>query len=566
MATRDTLGGVIHAYQQYDPQRFPSPTQPPPDRVSSAFEHMLMFGQRRELTEEELARAVRIDPSQIAGLGPSIDALLAMLRERRRKILARYETKKACGSAAQAFAQTAHQIRPPRPWRDRYQRAVAAEQIRDLERLWYATGDDQSKFARELVGLIETLGDKYQVDQLASKYAFTGREPMTVPRALEVKDELERIDELIRQLEEARETAQIGVIDLEALAEFAEPGDVEQLSALQQQIQDYLREMAEQQGLEQRGGSFQLTPKAYRIFQAKLLERLFSELAPSRTGRHQNSIVGEGAVELQSIKPYEFGDSIANLDVAGSFVNALVRQGPGTPVRLHQDDLQIHRTRNSPKCATCVVMDMSGSMRYDGQYINVKRMALALEGLIRSEYPGDFLQFVQMYSFAKPVPRGKVIELMPKPVTVYDPIVRLRADMSRDDVSEHQVPPHFTNIQHGLSTARRLLAAEDTPNRQIVLITDGLPTAHFEQQMLYLLYPPDPRTESATLREGQLCRREGITINLFLLPSWSQTEEDVRFAYRLAESTRGRVFFTAGRDLDRYVVSDYLRRRGEILR
>jgi uncharacterized protein with von Willebrand factor type A (vWA) domain len=566
MATRDTLGGVIHAYQQYDPKRFPSPTQPPPDMVSSAFEHMLMFGQRRELTEEELARAVRIDPSQIAGLGPSIDALLAMLRERRRKILARYETKKACGSAAQAFAQTAHQIRPPRPWRDRYQRAVAAEQIRDLERLWYATGDDQSKFARELVGLIETLGDKYQVDQLASKYAFTGREPMTVPRALEVKDELERIDELIRQLEEARETAQIGVIDLEALAEFAEPGDVEQLSALQQQIQDYLREMAEQQGLEQRGGSFQLTPKAYRIFQAKLLERLFSELAPSRTGRHQNSIVGEGAVELQSIKPYEFGDSIANLDVAGSFVNALVRQGPGTPVRLHQDDLQIHRTRNSPKCATCVVMDMSGSMRYDGQYINVKRMALALEGLIRSEYPGDFLQFVQMYSFAKPVPRGKVIELMPKPVTVYDPIVRLRADMSRDDVSEHQVPPHFTNIQHGLSTARRLLAAEDTPNRQIVLITDGLPTAHFEQQMLYLLYPPDPRTESATLREGQLCRREGITINLFLLPSWSQTEEDVRFAYRLAESTRGRVFFTAGRDLDRYVVWDYLRRRREILR
>ena len=94
---------------------------------------------------------------------------------------------------------------------------------------------------------------------------------------------------------------------------------------------------------------------------------------------------------------------------------------------------------------------------------------------------------------------------------------------------------------------------------------DGLPTAHFEQQILYLLYPPDPRTENATLREGQLCRREGITINLFLLPSWSQTEEDVRFAYRLAESTKGRVFFTAGRDLDRYVVWDYLSRRREIV-
>jgi uncharacterized protein with von Willebrand factor type A (vWA) domain len=566
MANRKTLGGVIHAYQQYDPKRFPSPTQPPPDMVSSAFEHMLMFGERRELTEEELARAVRIDPSQIAGLGPSIDALLALLRERKRKILERYETKKVQGSAAQAFAQQAHQIRPPKSLRDRYQRAVMTEQLRELERLWYATGDDQSPFARALVGLIETLGEKYQVDQLAAKYAFVGHESMTVAQALEVKEELGKIDELIKQLEEARKTAQIAVIDMEALAEFAEPSDIEQLSALQQQIQDYLREMAEQQGLEQRGRSFRLTPKAYRIFQAKLLERLFRELAPSRTGRHEDNVVGEGAVEMQATKPYEFGDSIANLDITGSFINALVRQGPGTPVRLGQDDLVIHRTRNTPKCATCVVMDMSGSMRYDGQYVNVKRMALALEGLTRREYPGDYLQFVEMYSFAKPVPRGKLIELMPKPVTVYDPIVRLRADMSRDDVSEHQVPPHFTNIQHGLSTARRMLATQDTPNRQIVLITDGLPTAHFEQQMLYLLYPPDVRTENATMREGQLCRREGITINLFLLPSWSQTEEDVRFAYRLAESTKGRVFFTAGRDLDRYVVWDYLSRRREIVR
>ena len=565
MANRQTLGGVIHAYQQYDPKRFPSPTQPPPDMTSAAFEHMLAYGQRRELTPEELARAIRIDPSQISGLGPSIDALLAILKERKRKILERFEMRKARKAADRAVAQQAQEMTPPKGLRERFHSAVKNEQIRDLERLWYAAGNDQSPFARGLVSLIETLGDKYLVEQLAAKYEFTGRESLTVPQALEVKEELEKIDDLIKQLEEARETAQIGLIDMDALAEFTEPGDIDKLSALQQQIQDYLREMAEQQGLEQRNGSFHLTPKAYRIFQAKLLERLFSELAPSRTGRHQANIVGEGAVELQTTKPYEFGDSVANMDITGSFVNALIRKGPGTPVRLDQEDIEIHRTRNTPKCATCVLMDMSGSMRYDGQYINVKRMALALEGLIRSEYPGDYLQFIEMFSFAKPVPRGKLIELMPKPVTVYDPIVRLRADMSRDDVSEHQIPPHFTNIQHALSTARRMLATQETPNRQIILITDGLPTAHFEQQMLYLLYPPDPRTEEATLREGQLCRREGITINMFLMPSWSQTEEDVRFAYRLAESTKGRVFFTAGRDLDRYVVWDYLSRRRDIV-
>lgn len=565
MPNRNTLGGVIHTYQRYDPRRFPSPTQPPPDMVSSAFEHMLMFGEHRELTEEELARAVHLDPSQIAGLGPSIDALLAMLRERKRKILQRYETRKVRKKAHRTLVEEAQSVRPPREHRERYHFGIQNEQLRDLERLWYAVGDDQSPFARALVGLIEALGNKYQVDELAAKYEFTGREVLTVPQALDVKEELERIDELIEQLEEASETAQIGVIDMEALAEFSEPGDIDQLSALQQQVQDYLREMAEQQGLEQSAGQFRVTPKAYRLFQAKLIERLFSELQPSRSGRHQGPIVGEGAVETQTTKQYEFGDSVSHMDIPGTFVNALVRQGPGLPIRLSPDDIEIHSTRNNPKCATCVLMDMSGSMRYDGQYINVKRMALTLEGLIRSEFPGDYLQFVELFSFAKPVERGRIVELMPKPVTVYDPIVRLRADMSRDDISEFQVPPHFTNIQHGLATARRLLANVNTPNRQIVLITDGLPTAHFEGEMLYLLYPPDPQTESATMREGQLCQREGITINLFLLPSWSQSEEDVRFAYRLAESTTGRVFFTAGRDLDRYVVWDYLKRRREIV-
>jgi uncharacterized protein with von Willebrand factor type A (vWA) domain len=160
---------------------------------------------------------------------------------------------------------------------------------------------------------------------------------------------------------------------------------------------------------------------------------------------------------------------------------------------------------------------------------------------------------------------GEIVELMPKPVTLYDPWVRLKADMSRDDISEHQIPPHFTNIQHGLQTARRFLTAQDTPNKQIILITDGLPTAHFEESMLYLLYPPDSRTESVTMREGAMCQRDGIVINMFLVPSWSQSEEDIRFAHRLAEQTRGRVFFTAGKDLDRYVVWDYIDRKREIL-
>lgn len=565
MATRQTIGGVIHTYQKYDPKNFPSPTQPPPDMVSPAFEHLMRFGGMQRLTPEQLARAVHIDPSQIAGLGPSLDALIAMLLERKRKILEKYETDTVQQTAAHQFRRQAAGLTPPKPLRSKYDIAVREEQIYDFERLWYALDDERSPFARGLVQLMETLGDKYQVDELAARYEFTGRTSMTVPEALEVKAELDKIEELLKQLEQARETAQIAVIDMDAMAEFTEPGDMERLQELQQMVENYLREMAERQGLTTEDGAFQLTPQAYKLFQGKLLERIFSNLQASRTGRHQGAVIGEGAVEMQQTKPYEFGDSLTDMDIPQSMINAMLRQGPGGRVRLRADDIEVHRTRNTPKCATVLIMDMSGSMRYDSQYVNVKRMALALNGLIRTEYPGDYLNFVEMYTFAKQRSGGEVIELLPKPVTVFDPIVRFKVDMSRDDISEFMIPPHFTNIQHSLQTARRLLGTQDTPNRQIVLITDGLPTAHFEGSWLYMLYPPDPQTEAATMREGAMCAREGITINLFLVPSWSQSEEDIRFAYRLAESTRGRVFFTAGSDLDRYVVWDYLNRRREII-
>jgi uncharacterized protein with von Willebrand factor type A (vWA) domain len=253
------------------------------------------------------------------------------------------------------------------------------------------------------------------------------------------------------------------------------------------------------------------------------------------------------------------------MDIPASLVNAMLRGGSTLPIRMKTDDIVIHRTRNNPKCATSVLLDMSGSMRYGGLYINVKRMALALEGLIRREYPGDFLQFIEMFSIARQRHASELVTLLPKPVTIFDPVVRLRADMSRPELSEEDLPPHFTNIQHALQLGRQFLQAQNTPNRQIILITDGLPTAHFEGKHLYFLYPPDPRTEAATLREAQMCKREGIVINMFLLASASQSQEDIRFAHKLAEQTQGRVFFTAGRDLDRYVVWDYVNRRKQII-
>jgi uncharacterized protein with von Willebrand factor type A (vWA) domain len=559
------LGGIIHTYQKYDPLHFPSPTQPPPDVASSALEHMLLYGKRRKLTAEELAKAVRIDPSQIAGLGPSLDALMALLEERKRKILAKYETETVQSNAAKHYQKSGQAINLPANLQKRFQRAFHEEQLRDLEGLWYSAGGEKSGVGQQLLRLVERLAEKYQIDELAAKYAFTGRTSMTVPEALAIKEELEKIDELLKQLEEAARTAQIGIIDLDLLEEFTEPGDMERLGELRKMVEELVKQYAEQQGLEADGDSFKLTPQAYRIFQGKLLERIFSDLEASRTGRHQGEVTGEGAVEIERTKEYEFGDSLAHMDIPQTLINTMLRANGERPLRMKNEDIVIHRTRNTPKCATAVIMDMSGSMRYEAQYANVKRMALALDGLLRREYPGDFLRFIEMFTLARVVPPGEIIDLIAKPVTLFDPVVRYKIDMTREDVSEHNIPPHFTNIQRSLQLARQLLSVQDTPNRQIILITDGLPTAHFQDKHLYLLYPPDLLTEEATMREGQLCAKEGITINMFLIPSWSQSEEDIRFAYRLAESTKGRVFFTAGRDLDRFVVWDYVKRKREIL-
>src|SRR5262249_27382114 len=237
MSTRDRLGGIIHTYQKFDPVHFPSPTAPPPDGVSPPFEPLLFYGNSRRLTEEELPRAIRTDPSQIAGLGPSLDALMAILRERKRKILATYETETVQGEAGRQYHDLARQMQPPFKLARQFKEAAQEEQLRDLEQLWYRTGDENSKFSRQLLHLVGRLGEKYQIDELAAKYPFTGRTAMTIPQALEIKEELETIDRLLEQLEEARRTAQIGVIDMEELAQFTEPGDLEQLHALQQMIQ-----------------------------------------------------------------------------------------------------------------------------------------------------------------------------------------------------------------------------------------------------------------------------------------------------------------------------------------
>ena len=540
---------------------------PETDIVTPMMNQMLSWGSQRPLTEEEMARAIKLDPSQLSQLGPSIDYMKAILEDKKRRLLEKYETDSVRKKADKAFKKKAKSSPPMKEsLKSKYDQAIQRQQLYELENIWFKVNNDADETAQHLMSVIARLQDKYQIDELHANYNFTGRESLTIPEALELKELLDKIEEMLNQLEDARQNGQIVMFDIGEMGQFLDENQQHSLEQMQRQIQDYIDRVAEEQGFAKKDGKYELTPKAYRTFQNKLLGRIFSHLKESNSGRHFDAAVnGEGAVEMQSTKPYEFGDSIANMDVPQTFINAMIRDSSQRPIRLKAEDIEIHRTRNNPKAATVIIMDMSGSMRYDGQYVNVKRMALAMDGLIRSEYPGDYLNFIEMYTFGKVRSQREIIDLMPKPVTIHNPVVQLRVDMSREEVSEHMVHPHFTNIQHSLRLARQLLANVNTPNKQVMLITDGLPTAHFEDSNLYMLYPPHPKTEEATLREGMMCANEGITINTFLVPSWSQSEEDIRFAYRLSESTTGRVFFTSGGDLDRFVVWDYINKKREIL-
>jgi uncharacterized protein with von Willebrand factor type A (vWA) domain len=561
------LGGVIHSYQKYDPTRLPSPTAPPPDMASAAMEHMLQFGSTRELTEEELANAITIDPSQIAGLGPSLESLIQLLEERKRKILETYTPDRARKDSAQAVRDKSQQVSLPDPLQEPFERAVREEQLRDLERIWYRMDRDHRRMAGTLMGVIDAMRQRYEIEELAANYTFSGRESLDVPAALEIKEELEAIDKLLEQLREAMKTARIGLIDMDALRGMVNEMDADNLEALREQVSDYVKREAERQGITPSAEGMRLSPKAYRLFQQKLLRAVFSELADARSGRHDATESPDGAIERATSRAYEFGDSPAHMDVPQTLVNAVLRDppAPGERLRVRMDDLAMHRTQRNPRCASALLIDMSGSMRHGGLYVHTKRMALALEGLIRTEYPGDVLRIFEVFSLAKATTPGEIAGLLPKPVTIFDPIVRLKADMSNPQITESMIPPHFTNIQHGLRLARQTLAGQDTPNKQIMVITDGLPTAHFEGSDLYLLYPPDPLTEAATMREATACAREGITINLFLIPSWNQTREDIQFAHRLAESTKGRVIFASGDSLERFVLWDYVNQRRSMI-
>lgn len=305
-------------------------------------------------------------------------------------------------------------------------------------------------------------------------------------------------------------------------------------------------------------GKYRVTPKGLRRIENKALESLFDVRSRDAMGKHETPFRGAGQTVHEESKPYEYGDPVSNLNLHETLRNAVQRQGGGTPVKITADDLVVHDMEYQTSCATVVLIDMSGSMDRYGKYGAAKQTALAMQALVRSKYQGDFLQTVGFYTYASPLSERELLNSAPKPVSIFDPRVRLRLNL---DALPRFVPEHFTNLHAGLQFARRILQRQPAANKQIIVITDGEPTAHVEGRELVLLYPPHEKTARITLAEAKRCSELGIHVSSFALVEDYFYFGLVNFVEQLAQVTSGICATCSAQDMGNMVVSSFVRGR-----
>jgi len=277
---------------------------------------------------------------------------------------------------------------------------------------------------------------------------------------------------------------------------------------------------------------FELTEKGIDFLGFKTLKDLLGSLGKSSFGRHDTRDLATGIEASGPSRPYEFGDTL-NLDVAGTLLNAVAREGLKVPLEVEYSDLLVRQTEYQSSCATVLMLDCSHSMILYGEdrFTPAKKVALALSHLLRTQYPGDSLQLVLFHDSAEEVPIGQLAKV--------------------------RVGPYYTNTREGLRLAQRLLARQRKDMKQIVMITDGKPSALTESDGRIYRNPfgLDPRVIALTLKEVANCKRQGIMVNTFML---ARDRELVAFVKKVAEMCRGKAYFTTPYTLGQYVLMDFM--------
>ena len=438
--------------------------------------------------------------------------------------------------------------------------------------------DKNSETARPLLmELVQLIQQMNSLSQLNQEHSFTGQKNLNPSEAERLQDKLQMLDELEDKLMDAVEHGDLFNMDVEQLKDLLGEEAAQAFEAKREEVRQKFTEALKATGdvdFDENSNLYKITPGAARKIGEKALKEVFSRLFTDGIGRHHATYTGDGNVEMTTTQPYEFGDSLSSLDLPSSLLNSAIRQLGSTEkangkIRIDSRDFVVHQTKGAASSAIVMLIDQSGSMSREGRFFNSKKLALALDALIRTEYPEDKLYFITFSTFAKQISVGAIPELAPKPVTIMGGAVNMRIDYSKEvsPRSKDLIPEHFTNLQKGLELARVLLSNSDTKNKSILLITDGAPTAFYEDSFLYLTYPPNERTFDRTLREVKAVTDENITINTFVMGNDFEMNYfgEGEFLEKMHRVNKGRLIFPAPDKLTQYVLKDYLDHKNKII-
>jgi uncharacterized protein with von Willebrand factor type A (vWA) domain len=412
------------------------------------------------------------------------------------------------------------------------------QQIAQAQALLNSLSSEQRKDLQDMMDAMLDQGTLDEMGRLSSNlqaldpdffpgmpYQFSGDESLSYDEAMKLMETLQKMDKLEEQLANSQYNQSSEEIDRELVSELLGEPSAEDLDAI-----NSITKLLEEAGyIRREDQKFGLTPRGMRKIGEKALSSVFSRLKKDRMGQHNIRQRGSGGERIDETKKYEFGDDF-DLHIEKTITNALLRRAQ-IPVKLDPDDFEVFREEQMTRSATVLMLDMSLSMRMNGNFEAAKIVSMALNSLISSKFPKDSLHILGFNSLARRMTTEELTYI------------------GWQDFSPH------TNMQHGFMLARKLMEKDRSANKQIILISDGQPTAHIENGQIYFQLPTSRRCFEMTLREVKNCTRDGIEINTFMLPSHDYS---YFFIDRMSRLNHGRVFYTSPGDLGKYLIVDYL--------
>jgi len=474
------------------------------------------------------------DPEQLARMRAAMDALNTMLEQRARG--------EELDPTFEQFMENYGDMFPGNPSTLDELLEQLAERMAAAEAMWRSMSPEQREQLQSLANsLLEDMDLRWQMERLAGNlrqavpgagwgqsYRFRGQSPMGFGDATDAASQLGDLDRMEELFASASSPNALDEVDIDQVRrQLGEDAarSLERLARLS-------KTLAENGLIEQKGGRTELTPKGVRRLGQRALSDLFSQMQRERIGDHQSATSGGGHDREETTKPYEYGDPL-NLHLSATVHNAVRRGGSGVPVRLKAEDFEVVETEALTRSATVLLVDLSMSMPMRDNFVPAKKMAMALQTLISTRFPRDYLGIVGFSEVAREI---KAEDL---PTAMWDYV-------------------YGTNLQHALALARRMLAHQ-YGTKQIIVVTDGEPTAHIDDAgEVWFNYPPVQETLQRTMAEVIRTTRAGITINTFAL---DLERTHYPFVEQIARVNGGRTFYTTPDALGGYVLVDFLRHR-----